>query len=328
MHDAAATEIRDRIPGQEQSHSGMVWISGDEFLMGSDRHYPEEAPAHRVRVDGFWMDTCTVTNNDFAQFVEATGYVTVAETPANPDHYPGARPEMLVASSTVFKKPAGPVDLGNQYNWWVYVTGADWRHPRGPASHIHKLGDHPVVHVAYDDVVAYAKWVGKDIPTEAEWEFAARGGLNGAEYVWGDEFLPGGRFMANTWQGDFPHRNTRADGYELTSPVGSFPANRYGLYDMAGNVWQWTADWYQEHSKIDSPCCTAVNPRGGSREASLNPRQPGQLIPRKVTKGGSHLCAPNYCHRYRPAARMGQQVDTSMSHLGFRLVVHSRLPRT
>ena len=302
-------------------YPGMVWIPGGEFLMGSDRHYPEEAPAHRVRVGGFWIDKFTVTNADFTRFVEATGHVTVAEKPANPDDYPGAKPEMLAPSSSMFKKPPGPVDMNNHYNWWVYVKGANWRHPRGPASSIKKLADHPVVHVAYEDVEAYAKWAGKEIPTEAEWEFAARGGLDGAEYVWGDEMVPGGQYMANTWQGDFPHRNTCADGFEGTAPVGSFPANGYGLHDMAGNVWQWTSDWYQEHGKIDSPCCTMDNPRGALREASFDPRQPDVRIPRKVTKGGSHLCAPNYCRRYRPAARMAQPVDTSISHLGFRLIV-------
>ncbi len=300
---------------------GMVWIAGGEFEMGSNRHYPEEAPAHRVRVDGFWMDRFTVTNREFEAFVAATGYVTLAERPANPADYPGAAPEMLAPSSIMFKKPPGPVDMANHYNWWVYVRGANWRRPRGPASSIKKLADHPVVHVAYEDVEAYARWAGKEIPTEAEWEFAARGGLDGAEYVWGDELAPGGRHMANTWQGEFPYRNTREDGFELTAPVGCFPANGYGLFDMAGNVWQWTSDWYQEHAKIESPCCTADSPRGGAREASYDPSQPHLAIPRKVTKGGSHLCAPNYCRRYRPAARMAQPIDTSTSHLGFRLIL-------
>jgi len=300
----------------------MVWVPGGTFMMGSDRFYAEEAPAHRVRVGGFWMDVHTVTNADFARFVEATGHVTLAERPANPDDYPGALPDQLAPSSTMFKKPAGPVDMSNHYNWWVYVRGANWRHPRGPASKIRKLMNHPVVHVAFEDVEAYAAWIGKAIPTEAEWEFAARGGLDGADYVWGDELVPGGVHMANTFQGDFPYRNTLTDGFEYTSPVGAFPANGYGLYDMAGNVWQWTSDWYQEHGqRVDSPCCTVENPRGASLEASFDPRDPVSRIPRKVTKGGSHLCAPDYCRRYRPAARMGQPVDTSISHLGFRLIV-------
>jgi formylglycine-generating enzyme required for sulfatase activity len=315
-----------RKPDDAPPTSDMVWIEGGEFQMGSNDHYPEEAPAHRVSVDGFWIDTHTVTNRDFSRFVEATGYVTLAERPANPESYPGALPEMLAPSSTVFRKPSGPVDMRNHYNWWTYVRGANWRHPRGPASSIGKIMDHPVVHVAYEDVMAYAKWAGKDLPTEAEWEFAARGGLDGADYAWGSEFTPDGIHMANTWQGDFPYRNTLDDGYEYTAPVGSFPPNGYGLYDMAGNVWQWTSDWYQEHSRIDSPCCTAENPRGGIAEASHHP-QDAIKIPRRVTKGGSHLCAPNYCRRYRPAARMAQPVDTSTSHLGFRLILRPEARR-
>jgi formylglycine-generating enzyme len=299
----------------------MAWIPGGEFLMGSDSHYPEEAPAHRVRVDGFWMDVFTVTNRDFERFAAETGYVTLAERPVDPADYPGALADKLAPSSTMFKKPATPVDLGNHYNWWVYVAGANWRHPRGPASTIRKLKDHPVVHVAYEDVEAYARWAGKVLPTEAEWEIAARGGLEGAEFPWGNELTPGGRHMANIWQGEFPYRNSCDDGYEYTAPVGSFAPNGYGLHDMAGNVWQWTSDWYQTHSSIDSPCCTAANPHGARREESFDPREPEARIPRKVTKGGSHLCALNYCRRYRPAARMAQPVDTSISHLGFRLII-------
>jgi len=317
---ASAAHGNDVIVADPSPLPGMMWIPGGTFLMGSDKHYAEEAPTHRARVDGFWMDAFTVTNRDFERFVVETGYVTLAERPASPDDYPGAKPEMLVPSSTMFKKPPGPVDMRNHYNWWVYVPGANWRHPRGPKSSIKKLMDHPVVHVAYEDAEAYAQWAGKELPTEAEWEFAARGGLEGAEYVWGDELTPGGRHMANTFQGEFPWRNTLDDGFEYTAPVGSFPPNSYGLYDMAGNVWQWTSDWYQEHGKIDSPCCTVANPRGGSRDASYDPRQPDVKIPRKVTKGGSHLCAPNYCRRYRPAARMAQPVDTSISHLGLRCI--------
>lgn len=330
MNDDCCVERKARDIGGVDHPKGaldlnqMAWIPGGTFLMGSDRHYPEEAPAHRVRVDGFWMDVHTVTNRAFERFVAETGYVTLAEKPADPADYPGALPDMLAPSSTMFKKPPGPVDMRNHYNWWVYVRGANWRHPRGPASSIKKVMDHPVVHVAYEDAEAYARWAGKELPTEAEWEFAARGGLDGAEYVWGEELTPRGRHMANIWQGEFPYRNTVEDGFEYTAPVGSFPANGYGLFDMAGNVWQWTADWYQEHGSIDSPCCTAANPRGASREESYDPRQPGTRIPRKVTKGGSHLCAPNYCRRYRPAARMAQPVDTSISHLGFRCIVRSK----
>jgi sulfatase modifying factor 1 len=321
VSDRAVGDRGAEASATEPLFKSMRQIPGGTFLMGSDRHYPEEAPAHRVAVDGFWMDKCAVINRDFAAFVEATGYVTLAERPANPDDYPGAKAELLAPSSVVFIKPKTRVDLGNHYNWWVYVRGANWRHPRGPASSIKGLSDHPVVHVAYEDAEAYAKWAGKELPTEAEWEFAARGGLDDAEFVWGDELTPGGKYMANTFQGEFPWQNKVEDGYEWTSPVAAFPPNNYGLFDMAGNVWQWTADWYQEHNRIDSPCCTLHNPRGGQREESIDPRQPEITIPRKVMKGGSFLCAPNYCRRYRPAARMAQPVDTSTCHVGFRCIV-------
>ena len=299
----------------------MALIPGGTFTMGSNAHYPEEAPAHRVTVGPFRMDRHTVTNKEFRRFVNTTGYVTLAEKPANAADYPGAKPEMLVPSSVVFRKADGPIDLRNPYNWWTYVAGADWRHPRGPQSSLQGLWDHPVVHVAYDDAEAYAKWAGKELPTEAEWEFAARGGLDGAEFTWGDELMPGGKPHANFWQGEFPWQNLLEDGFEWTAPVGSFAPNGYGLYDMAGNVWEWTTDWYQEHGKIDSPCCTIDDPRGGERDASFDPRTPNVKIPRKVMKGGSYLCAPNYCRRYRPAARMAQGIDTSTCHLGFRCIV-------
>src|SRR5215813_5059185 len=222
----------------------MVWIPGGTFRMGSDRHYPEEAPAHQVRVDEFWMDRHPVTNRQFQHFVEETGYVTFAEIPPRAEDYPGALPEMLHAASMVFQRPKGRVDLRFIANWWSFVKGTDWRHPLGPASSIEGLEDHPVVHVAWRDVEAYARWAKKDLPTEAEWEFAARGRLNGAEYCWGGELTPSGRFMANFWQGEFPWQNLVLDGYEQTSPVGAFPPNGYGLLDMAGNVWEWTSDWY------------------------------------------------------------------------------------
>ena len=301
----------------------MVWIPGGGFRMGSDRHYPEEAPVHEVRVDGFWMDQCTVTNREFARFVGQTGHVTLAEKPVNADDYPGARPELLGPSSVVFKRSTRPVDLRDPHNWWVYVRGADWRHPRGPASTIKGLEDHPVVHVAFEDADSYARWAGKELPTEAEWEFAARGGLDGADFSWGDEFTPGGRHMANTWQGEFPWQNKAEDGYNGAAPAASFAPNGYGLYAVAGNVWEWTTDWYRDSHEIGSPCCTIENPRGASREASFDPRLPDIRIPRKVMKGGSYLCAPNYCRRYRPAARMAQPVDTSTCHLGFRCIVRS-----
>src|SRR5262252_1459287 len=320
MNDRAHLDTKSARPGAPPAEC-MVWVPGGTFRMGSDHHYPEEAPAHNVSVRGFWMDKYVVTNAEFRRFVEATGYKTFAERPANAADYPGAKAEMLVPSSVMFKKTKGPVDLSNHYNWWVYVPGADWRHPRGPASNIRKLMDHPVVQVAFEDAEAYAKWAGKELPTEAEWELAARGGLDGAEFCWGDELKPNGKPMANTWQGEFPWQNLCEDGYEWTAPVGSFPANGYGLYEMTGNVWEWTTDWYQEHGKIEHACCTIDNPRGGEADQSYDPRTPDVKIPRKVMKGGSYLCAPNYCRRYRPAARMPQAIDTSTCHLGFRCIV-------
>jgi formylglycine-generating enzyme len=286
--------------------------------MGSDDHYPEEAPAHEVEVDGFWIDRHPVTNREFARFVKATGHVTSAERAPEAADYPEAKPELLVPASVVFRPTTGPVDLSDHYNWWAYIAGADWRHPEGPESNLHGRERHPVVHIAYEDAEAYARWAGKELPTEAEWEYAARGGLDGAEYAWGDELTPKGRHMTNTWQGEFPWQNLVSDGYERTSPVGSFPANGYGLVDMTGNVWEWTSDWYAGRGNGDAPCCGADR-----REASLDPEDPAG-IPRKVMKGGSHLCAPNYCRRYRPAARMAQPVDTSTSHLGFRCIVRPR----
>ena len=301
----------------------MVRIPGGTFRMGSDRHYAEEAPAHNVRVNGFWIDRYAVTNEDFSRFVDSTGYVTLAERPANPADYPGAKPELLAPSSVMFKKTDGPVDLRDRYNWWTYVPGADWRHPRGPDSSLQGILQHPVVHVAFEDAEAYASWAGKSLPTEAEWEFAARGGLEGAAFAWGEDMLPQGQQMANTWQGEFPWQNLALDGYEWTAPVGSFPPNGYGLYEMTGNVWEWTVDWFQDHDKIQKACCTINNPRGGTLETSYDPRCPDVRIPRKVMKGGSFLCAPNYCQRYRPAARMAQPIDTSTCHLGFRCVSHA-----
>ncbi|WP_017300994.1 SUMF1/EgtB/PvdO family nonheme iron enzyme [Nodosilinea nodulosa] len=306
----------------------MAWIPGGTFTMGSDHHYAEEAPAHPVTVDGFWIDKYLVTNAQFQKFVKATGYVTVAERPANPDHYPGAQPELLAPSSCVFVKPDRPVDKGSHYNWWAYVAGANWRHPEGPGSSLKGRENHPVVHVAYEDVAAYAQWIGKDIPTEAEWEFAAWGGRKNAEFAWGDELHPSGKMMANTWQGEFPWQNLKTDGYEGTSPVGAFAPNGYGLYDIIGNTWEWTTDWYQEHRQIkqDTCCGERVNPRGGSLEASYDPQTPAVKIPRKVIKGGSFLCAPSYCRRYRPPARMAEPVDTSTCHLSFRLIVRRSTP--
>jgi sulfatase modifying factor 1 len=298
----------------------MVWVAAGSFVMGSDNHYPEEGPAHEVSVDGFWIDPTPVTNAQFQRFVATTGHVTVAEQTPNAADYPGAKPELLVPASAVFRRPEQRVDLRNHYNWWAYVPGADWRHPLGPDSSLDGLDDHPVVHVTYADAAAYARWAGKKLPTEAEWEMAARGGMT-SEFAWGDELHPGGHFMANTWQGEFPTQNLASDGFETTSPVRHFPANAFGLYDMIGNVWEWTTDWYAtRHRAKGHGCCVLVNPRGGERETSYDPQIPVR-IPRKVMKGGSFLCAPNYCRRYRPAARMAQPIDTSTCHLGFRCVV-------
>jgi sulfatase modifying factor 1 len=304
----------------------MLWIPGGTFRMGSDHHYPEEAPVHRVTVDGFWMDRTPVTNRQFREFVRATGHVTFAERQPDPKDYPRALPHLLKPGSLVFNPPNYPVDLRNSGQWWAYIFGANWRRPYGPGSSIKGLDDHPVVHVAYPDAEAYAAWAGKSLPTEAEWEFAARGGLDGAEFAWGDEFTPGGRHMANTWQGAFPFRNSREDGFELTSPVRTYPPNGYGLYDTIGNVWEWTSDWYVPKHSTDAPkaCCIPENPRGGREDQSYDPCQPETPIPRKVLKGGSHLCAPSYCRRYRPAARHPQPVDSSMSHVGFRCISRER----
>jgi formylglycine-generating enzyme required for sulfatase activity len=302
----------------------MMWIPGGTFRMGSDRHYVEEAPVHRATVEAFWIDRTPVTNREFREFVTATGHVTFAEIAPDPKDYPGALPNMLKAGSLVFNPLKHPVDdLRDWSQWWTFKFGADWRRPYGPRSSLSGLNEHPVVHVAYSDALAYAKWAGKDLPTEAEWEFAARGGLDGAEFAWGDEFTPDGKQMANTWQGAFPHENLKLDRYERTSPATAFPPNGYGVYDMIGNVWEWTSDWYspRHEADTDKACCIPINPRGGLEDGSYDPCQPEIKIPRKVLKGGSHLCAPNYCRRYRPAARHAEPVDTSTSHVGFRCVV-------
>jgi len=301
----------------------MSWVPGGSFLMGSDGFYPEERPVRRVEVDGFWMDEHPVTVAEFRRFVAATGHLTVAERPLDAAQYPGADPALLRPGSLVFHATDGPVDLRDVTQWWRYVPGAQWRHPQGPGSGVNRLGEHPVTHVAAEDAEAYAAWAGKQLPTEAEWEFAARGGLDGAVFTWGDEFAPRGQMMANTWQGEFPWQNLLADGWEGTSPVGSFPANGYGLSDMAGNVWEWTSDYYvaRPAAEVQHACCTPRNPRVTSARASLAPGEPGAHIPRRATKGGSHLCAPNYCLRYRPAARQPQAIDTSTCHLGFRCIL-------
>lgn len=290
----------------------MIWVPGGGFLMGSSQFYREERPVRREAVDGFWIDPYPVTNAGFAEFIGATGYITLAERPPDPDIYRDADPSLLVPGSLVFRKPSGPVDLRDYRAWWEYAPGADWQHPEGPESSLDGRDDHPVVHVAYEDACAYAIWAGKALPTEAEWEFAARGGLDGATYAWGDEFAPDGRAMANTWQGKFPWENVKQDGYEGTSPVHAFPANGYGLYDMIGNVWEWTASAITPHQS-ESPGKSCCIPSG-----------PGKALVRQIVKGGSHLCAPNYCLRYRPAARQVEPVDTSTCHIGFRCIM--RMP--
>jgi formylglycine-generating enzyme required for sulfatase activity len=294
----------------------MVLIPASTFWMGSDDHYPEEGPARPVAVDAFLIDRGPVTNAAFARFVQATGYVTLAERAPDPELYPDADPGLLYAGSAVFTPPRRPVGTADPLQWWSYVKGADWRHPLGPDSSLDGIEDHPVVHLACEDAEAYARWAGKRLPTEAEWECAARGGLDRAPFAWGEELAPQGRMLANYWQGRFPHENLQTDGFFRTSPVGAFPPNGFGLHDMIGNVWEWTADWYALPGRGPaSPCCAPRNPRGGSEAES---RGPGAGFGRRVLKGGSHLCAENYCRRYRPAARYAQSIDTTTSHVGFR----------
>jgi formylglycine-generating enzyme required for sulfatase activity len=322
-----ATDIESRSDGRTPAtRAGMIHIPGGTFRMGSDKHYPDEAPVHRVTVDAFWIDRTPVTNHEFRKFVDATGYVTFAEIAPDPKDYPGALPHMLKAGSLVFSPPGHRVDTRDWSQWWAFKFGANWKRPYGPGSSIKGLDDHPVVQVAYRDAEASAKWAGKALPTEAEFEFAARGGLDGAEYAWGDELVPGGKHMANLWQGEFPHQNLSLDGYEHTSPVMAFPPNGYGVYDMIGNVWEWTSDWYSTKHTADAPkaCCIPENPRGGPMDASYDPQLPKIRIPRKVLKGGSHLCAPSYCRRYRPAARHAEPVDTSTNHVGFRCIIREK----
>ncbi len=301
-----------------------VYIPGGEFAMGSDEFYPDEAPVRRVSVGAFWIDPYPVTNARFAEFVDETGYVTVAERDLDPGMYPGADPSDLVPGALVFTMTSGPVPLTDFRRWWRWVAGASWRHPLGPGSDLGGLADHPVVQVAHEDATAFCEWSGGTLPTEAEWEFAARGGLDGARFAWGDEDAQESDPVANTWQGTFPFENSEVDGWTRTSPVGFYPANGYGLYDMAGNTWEWTDDWYTEDpaALVGEPsCCTPPDPRGARRQDSFDQAMPGTPIPRKVVKGGSHLCTPQYCYRYRPAARQPQMIDTGMSHLGFRRIV-------
>jgi formylglycine-generating enzyme required for sulfatase activity len=308
---------------QRPDIAGMALVSAGTFRMGAEDFYPEEGPVHRVSVDAFRIDRAPVTVAEFRRFVKATGYVTVAERAPDPADYPDADPDLLVPGSLVFRPTRGPVDLRDVSNWWQYVPGARWDRPEGPGSDTYSRAKHPVVHVAHEDAESYARWAGKELPTEAEWERAARGGLDGAAYEWGDDPEPGGRAMANFWQGEFPWRNELRDGFAGTSPVGSFDPNGFGLHDMTGNVWEWTADFFtpSHPGDVAKTCCVPHNPRVASADASLAADAPGAHIPRRVIKGGSHLCAANYCLRYRPAARQGETVDTSTSHIGFRCVV-------
>lgn len=297
----------------------MVWTPGGDFSMGSgEAQFPDAHPWHRVHVDGFYMGRTLVTNAQYSAFVRATRYLTTAERIPDAKDYPGASPELLVAGSVVFTAPAHPVALNNPYQWWNFAKGADWRHPEGPHSDLRGRMNHPVVQVAYDDAVAYCSWVGGRLPTEAEFEYAARGGLDRKPYVWGDEFRPGGKIMANTFQGHFPDKNTAEDGYAGTSPVASFPANGYGLYDMAGNVWEWTSDWYRPdyYQTLAASGMLAQNPRGPAD--SFDPEEPG--IPKRVQRGGSFLCTDQYCSRYMVGARGRGAPDTGTNHVGFRCV--------
>jgi sulfatase modifying factor 1 len=306
----------------------MAWVPGGSFWMGSAGFYPEERPVHRVSVDGFWMDEHPVTVEEFRRFVKATRYVTVAERPLDPAAYPGADPALLVPGSLVFQRTLGPVDLRDYRSWWAYIPGASWRCPDGPGSDCRGRERHPVTQVACQDAESYAAWAGKELPAEAEWEYAARGGLDGAVYPWGDEPAPGGQMMANTWQGQFPWQNLLTDGYAGTSPVGSFPANGHGLCDMAGNVWEWTCDYFtpRHPPAAAGACCPPRNPRVSSPASSDMTAGPGSHLPRRVIKGGSYLCAPSYCLRYRPAARQGEAIDTATCHLGFRCVIRGSSP--
>jgi sulfatase modifying factor 1 len=300
----------------------MGWVPAGTFAMGSADFYPEEAPVRQVPVNGFWMDEHPVTVAEFRRFVDDTGHVTLAELAPSAADYPDADAALLVPGSLVFRPTRGPVDLRDYRNWWHWTPGAFWRRPEGPESNVGGRERHPVVHIAYADALAYADWAGKELPSEAEWERAARGGLDGKVFAWGDEFAPKGRIMANTWRGEFPWQNLAADAVVRTSPIRTFAANGFGLYDMTGNTWEWTSDWFSERARAPTSdgCCAPEMPRGAGEADSF---ADGERVPRRTIKGGSHLCAPNYCLRYRPAARQGQAVDSSTSHLGFRCVIRT-----
>lgn len=316
------TQLREADPTE-------VWIDGGRFQMGSDRFYPEERPIHEVQVDGFWMDKAPVSNIEFTGFIDATGYVTVAERKPNAALYPGADPAMLVPGSLVFIAPRAAADMRFWGDWWRFVPRANWRRPGGDSELTLEMMGHPVVHVCHEDAVAFARWAGKSLPTEAEWEFAARDGIDGADYAWGEEFQPAGGPRANIWDGQFPMFRNGGTAAIGTSAFGSYPPNGFGIYDLIGNVWEWTSDyWTEQHRAATKTCCVPANPRVTNPDRSFDPGQPDIRIARRVLKGGSHLCAPNYCQRYRPAARQPQMEDSGTSHLGFRCVRRPAVARS
>jgi formylglycine-generating enzyme len=321
LHAAALVDTEEiaapaKSSGSHHAPAGMVWIPGGRFWMGTD-HMEDAQPVHQVEVKGFWMDRTDVTNEEFAQFVSATGYVTIAERPLDPREFPNLAPDELTPGAVVFTPPSGPVRLDQPLTWWRFVRGANWRHPEGPSSDLRGKEKYPVVQIAWPDAVAYAKWAGKRLPTEAEWEFAARGGRDRQDYPWGNELTPHGKWMANTFQGHFPDKNSAEDGYAGVAPVASFPPNDYGLYDMSGNVWQWVADWYRpDYYAQLARDQIAIDPQGPAN--SFDPQEPN--VAKRVQKGGSFLCTDQYCQRYMPGARGKGDAETATSHLGFRCV--------
>jgi sulfatase modifying factor 1 len=309
----AASENR----GQRPVPEGMVWIPGGTFWMGCEVcEMSDASPVHQVVVDGFWMDVTPVTNEQFAKFMKATGYVTIAERVPDARDFPGAPPENLVPGSAVFSPPEHEVPLNNHYQWWSYVKGTSWQHPEGLGSNLNGREHYPVVHIAWDDAMAYAQWAGKRLPTEAEFEFAARGGLDRKRYSWGDELTPGGKWVANIWQGRFPVKDTGEDGYRSASPVRAFPANGYSLYDMGGNVWQWCLDWYRPDIYQQRTATSAPVQNPQSPDTSFDPLEPG--VPKRVTRGGSYLCSDRYCARYLVGSRGKSEPSTGSSNVGFR----------
>lgn len=306
----------------EAGAKGMVWIPGGSFTMGEEREHPEERSARRVTVRGFWMDRHEVTNAQFARFVAATGYVTMAERGLDPAAHPHLPTEMLRPGGLVFRAPESIADRSDASQWWSFVPGASWRHPEGPGSNITDRQDHPVVQVAWEDAAAYARWLGHELPTEAQWEFAARGGLDGMRYTWGETYRPDAGWLANTWQGAFPTVDSGEDGHGGTAPVCSFPPNGFGLFDMAGNAWEHMRDWWVPRHDARP----ATDPEGPSRSLAARFADPTNG-PMRVIKGGSWLCAPDFCARYRPAARQPQEMGLGTPHVGFRTVRTGPAPR-